>query len=123
MLLGRTKSRTDISEVMRVKKLGIVVMATLFVLFATAGMAGAQEAAGAAKPSGSNSGLLGLAAALAVGPGAIGTAWAQSRIGAAAARAIPERPEMGRFMLVFLAPPETLGILGFPCGFFLLGKI
>jgi len=123
MVLGRTKSRTDISEVMRVKKVGIVVMATLFVLFATAGMAGAQEAAGAAKPSGSNSGLLGLAAALAVGLGAIGTAWAQSRIGAAAAGAIAERPEMGGLMLVFLALPETMVILGFLVAFFVIGKI
>jgi V/A-type H+/Na+-transporting ATPase subunit K len=110
---------------MRVKKLGIVVMATLFVLFATAGMAVAQDAAaaGAAKPSGSNSGLLGLAAALAVGLGAIGTAWAQSRIGAAAAGAIAERPEMGGLMLVFLALPETMVILGFLVAFFVIGKI
>ncbi len=115
-------SRIDISEVMRVKRLGIVVMATLFVLFATAGMAVAQEA-GAAKPSGSNSGLLGLAAALAVGLGAIGTAWAQSRIGAAAAGAIAERPEMGGLMLVFLALPETMVILGFLVAFFVIGKI
>jgi V/A-type H+-transporting ATPase subunit K len=122
--LGHTKSRTDISEVMRVKKLGIVVMATLFVLFATAGMAVAQDAAaGAAKPSGANSGLLGLAAALAVGLGAIGTAWAQSRIGAAAAGAIAERPEMGGLMLVFLALPETMVILGFLVAFFVIGKI
>ncbi len=122
MDVRRTKSRIDISEVMRVKRLGIVVMATLFVLFATAGMAVAQEA-GAAKPSGSNSGLLGLAAALAVGLGAIGTAWAQSRIGAAAAGAIAERPEMGGLMLVFLALPETMVILGFLVAFFVIGKI
>ena len=120
-----TENRTDISEVMRVKKLGIVVLATLFVLFATAGMALAQDAAavGAAKPSGTNSGLLGLAAALAVGLGAIGTAWAQSRIGAAAAGAIAERPEMGGLMLVFLALPETMVILGFLVAFFVIGKI
>lgn len=116
------ESRTDILEVMRVKKLGIVVVATLFVLFATAGMAVAQEAGGA-KPSGTNSGLLGLAAALAVGLGAIGTAWAQSRIGAAAAGAIAERPEMGGLMLVFLALPETMVILGFLVAFFVIGKI
>ncbi len=108
---------------MRVKRLGIVVMATLVALFATVGMAAAQEAAGAAKPSGSNSGLLGLAAALAVGLGAIGTAWAQSRIGAAAAGAIAERPEMGGLMLVFLALPETMVILGFLVAFFVIGKI
>src|SRR3989442_13740367 len=70
-----------------------------------------------------NAGLLGLAAAIAVGLGAIGTAWAQSRIGAAAAGAIAERPEMGGLMLVFLALPETMVILGFLVAFFVIGKI
>ena len=104
------------------KRVGFVVMATLIVLLATAGMAAAEEA-GAAKPSGSNSGLLGLAAALAVGLGAIGTAWAQSRIGAAAAGAIAERPEMGGQMLIFLALPETMVILGFLVAFLIIGKL
>src|SRR5438309_188667 len=78
---------------------------------------------GAHDPAGSNAGLLGLAAAIAVGLGAIGTAWAQSRIGAAAAGAIAERPEMGGLMLVFLALPETMVILGFLVAFFVIGKI
>ena len=68
-------------------------------------------------------GLLGLAAAISVGLGAIGTAWAQSRIGAAAAGAIAERPEIGGLMLVFLALPETMIILGFLVAFFVIGKI
>ncbi len=68
-------------------------------------------------------GLLGLAAALAVFGGAIGTAWAQSRIGAAAAGAIAERPEIGGQMLIFLVLPETLIIFGFLVAFFIIGKI
>jgi V/A-type H+-transporting ATPase subunit K len=107
---------------MGLKRAGIVIMVALILTFATAGMAAAQEA-GAAKPSGTSAGLLGLAAALAVGLGAIGTAWAQSRIGAAAAGAIAERPEMGGLMLVFLALPETMVILGFLVAFFVIGKI
>ncbi|MBI4279738.1 MAG: ATPase [Armatimonadetes bacterium] len=70
-----------------------------------------------------SAGLLGLAAAIAVGLGAIGTAWAQSRIGSAAAGAMAERPEIGGLMLVFLALPETMIILGFLVAFFILGKI
>jgi V/A-type H+-transporting ATPase subunit K len=97
-------------------------MFALILILATAGMAAAQEP-GAAKPSGGNTGLLGLAAALAVGLGAIGTAWAQSRIGAAAAGAIAERPEMGGQMLIFLALPETMVILGFLVAFFIIGKM
>ncbi|MDR7484866.1 MAG: V-type ATP synthase subunit K [Armatimonadota bacterium] len=68
-------------------------------------------------------GLLGLAAAIAVAFGAIGTAWAQSRIGAAAAGAIAERPEIGGQMLIFLVLPETLIIFGFLVAFFIIGKI
>lgn len=97
-------------------------MITLALILAAAGAVLAQEAT-AAKPSGSNAGLLGLAAALAVGLGAIGTAWAQSRIGAAAAGAIAERPEIGGLMLVFLALPETMLILGFLIAFFVVQKI
>src|SRR3989442_13740366 len=55
-------------------------------------LAAAPEQA-AEKPSAANAGLLGLAAAIAVGLGAIGTAWAQSRFGAAAAGALAEGPE------------------------------
>ena len=58
-------------------------------------------------------GLRFVAAALAVGIGALGTGWAQSRIGSAGAGAIAEKPEMTGIMLVFLAIPETMVILGF----------
>jgi V/A-type H+-transporting ATPase subunit K len=68
-------------------------------------------------------GLPALAAALSVAFGALGTAWAQSRIGAAAAGAMAERPEIGGLMLVFLALPETMIILGFLVAFFLIGRI
>jgi len=97
-----------------------LITLVLTVVFASAVLA---EEAVPAKPSGSNAGLLGLAAALAVGLGAVGTAWAQSRIGAAAAGAIAERPEMAGLMLVFLALPETMLILGFLIAFFVVGKI
>jgi V/A-type H+-transporting ATPase subunit K len=68
-------------------------------------------------------GLIALSAALAVAFGAIGTAWAMSRIGAAAAGAMAERPEVGGLLLVFLALPETMIIFGFLVAFFLIGKI
>lgn len=90
-------------------------------LFATS-TALAQEA-GPAKQLTLAHGLLGLAAAIAVAGGAIGTAWAQSRIGAAAAGAIAERPEIGGQMLIFLVLPETLIIFGFLVAFFIVGKI
>ena len=54
-----------------------------------------------------------LAAALAVGLGAIGTGWAQSRIGSAGAGAIAEKPEITGTILILVALPETMVILGF----------
>lgn len=101
----------------------MVMIAAVMLVLVLGGAAGAQEPEAAAPAGGLNAGLLGLAAAIAVGLGAIGTAWAQSRIGAAAAGAIAERPEIGGLMLVFLALPETMIILGFLVAFFVIGKI
>jgi V/A-type H+-transporting ATPase subunit K len=58
-------------------------------------------------------GLRALAAALSVGFGAIGTAWAQSRIGSAGAGAVAEKPEVTGTILILTALPETMVILGF----------
>ena len=58
-------------------------------------------------------GLRFLAAAFAVGLGAIGTGWAQSRIGSAGAGAIAEKPEVTGTIFILVALPETMVILGF----------
>jgi V/A-type H+/Na+-transporting ATPase subunit K len=58
-------------------------------------------------------GLRFLAAAIAVGVGALGTGWAQSRIGSAGAGALVEKPELRGIIIVLLALPETMIILGF----------
>jgi V/A-type H+/Na+-transporting ATPase subunit K len=54
-----------------------------------------------------------IGAAIAFAGGAIGTGWAQSRIGAAGAGAIAERPEVVGSIIILEAIPETLVILGF----------
>jgi V/A-type H+-transporting ATPase subunit K len=54
-----------------------------------------------------------LSAALAVGIPALATAWAQSRIGPAAAASLAEKPELSTTVIVMLAIPETMAILGF----------
>ncbi len=54
-----------------------------------------------------------MGAAIAFAAGAIGTAWAQSRIGAAGAGTIAEKPETSGSIIVLEAIPETLVILGF----------
>lgn len=54
-----------------------------------------------------------LSAALAIGIPALATAWAQSRIGPAAAASLAEKPELSTTAIVMLAIPETMSILGF----------
>ena len=54
-----------------------------------------------------------LSAALAVGLSALATGWAQSKIGAAGAATIAERPELTSTVIIMLAIPETMVILGF----------
>ena len=54
-----------------------------------------------------------IGAALAFGFGALGTAWAQSRIGTAGAGAVAEKPELSGSIIVLEALPETMVILGF----------
>jgi len=53
-----------------------------------------------------------IGAAIAFAGGAIGTGWAQSRIGSAGAGAIAERPEVVGSIIILEAIPETLVILG-----------
>lgn len=54
-----------------------------------------------------------LGAALAIVGSALATAWAQSRIGAAAAAALAEKPELRTTAVLLVAIPETMVILGF----------
>jgi V/A-type H+-transporting ATPase subunit K len=57
--------------------------------------------------------LIAFAAAAAIGLSAVATAWVQSRIGSAGAGAVAEKPEIRGAIIVMLAIPETLVILGF----------
>jgi V/A-type H+-transporting ATPase subunit K len=57
--------------------------------------------------------LVALCAALAIGMTAIATAWAQSRIGAAGAGTLAEKPELAGTIVILVAIPETMVILGF----------
>lgn len=58
-------------------------------------------------------GLIAIGAALAVGLAAIGTAIAQARIGAAGVGALAEKPELLGVIILLIAIPETMVILGF----------
>lgn len=64
--------------------------------------------------------LTAVAAALAIGLSALATAWVQSRIGSAGTGAIAEKPELRGIVILMLAIPETLVILGFVVSMLLL---
>jgi V/A-type H+-transporting ATPase subunit K len=57
--------------------------------------------------------LIAAAAAIAVGLCALATAHAQARIGAAGAGTIAEKPESAGSIILMVAIPETMVILGF----------
>jgi len=57
--------------------------------------------------------LVYLSAALAVAVPALATAWAQSKIGAAGAATMAEKPELSATIIILVALPETMVILGF----------
>ncbi len=57
--------------------------------------------------------LLAFCAALAIGLPAMATAWAQSKIGSAGAGSLAEKPELTGTIIILVAIPETMVILGF----------
>ncbi len=64
-----------------------------------------------------------LGAALAVGLTALATGWAQSKIGSAGAATIAEKPELTSTMIIMLAIPETMVILGFVVAVLILLRV
>ncbi|MBI5558139.1 MAG: ATPase [Deltaproteobacteria bacterium] len=57
--------------------------------------------------------IIALAAAIAIGATSLATAWAQSRIGSAGAGTLSEKPELSGTIIIMMAIPETMVILGF----------
>ena len=62
-------------------------------------------------------GLIALGAAIAVGLTALATGWSQSKIGAAMAGALAEKPELAGQAIILIAIPETMVVLGFVIAF------
>ena len=69
-----------------------------------------------------NAGAYGIAAAIAIFGGAVGTGIAQASVGAAIMGVVAERPEDTFKLIVYMALPELILILGFVVAFLLLGK-
>ncbi len=102
------------------KKYGFLV--TLLVL-ALGSLGFAQEAAAAVAGTSVGGGLAAIGAGLALGLAAVGVGLAQGRIGAAAAGAVAEKPELFGTLLIYLVLPETLVIFGFLVVIFFQGAV
>ncbi len=102
------------------RKTAVAVLAVILLTMAaavsvSAQAATAQEGQAAPRPAKGDLaiGLIALGAALAVGICAVGTGIAQSRIGAAGAGTIAEKPDTIGAIILLVAIPETMVILGF----------
>ena len=102
---------------MKTQRIVICLLAALFLLLAAAGTTwaadGADQAAQTPKDRTIPGALIAIAAALAIGLPALGTALAQSRIGAAGCGTIAEKPDTAGTIILLIAIPETMVILGF----------
>jgi len=64
--------------------------------------------------------MAGIGAGIAIGFAAIGTGIAQAKIGSAAVAAIVEKKELLGVMIILIAIPETMVILGFVIAYLIL---
>lgn len=97
-------------------------------VFAPIGMAAEEAAAsGDAAATSIGEGIrvagIALGAGLALLGAALGTGRAQASIGAGGTGALAEKPELFTNVLILVALPETIVVLGFVIGFLILGAI
>ena len=95
------------------KRYFLVTSAVLCILLMSAALCFAETAPDGEKDGSLTDSIKYIAAALSVGLCAIATGIAQSRIGAAGMGSIVEKPETTGTVIICLAIPETLVILGF----------
>lgn len=69
------------------------------------------------------SGMIAIAAGIAIGASAFATAWAQKTIGAAAVGAAAENEKMFGRGLIYMVIPETIVLFGLIIAFLLVGKV
>ena len=91
----------------------LVLVALCFAAVPVLAQEAEQTAVQAPKTRDITVGLIAVAAAVAVGLCALATGLAQSRIGAAGAGTIAEKPESAGTIILLIAIPETMVILGF----------
>jgi V/A-type H+-transporting ATPase subunit K len=84
---------------------------------------GMSEAAATTTGEGIRVAGIAIAAGIALAGAALGTGRAQASIGAGGTGALAEKPELFINVLILVALPETIVVLGFVIGFLILGNI
>lgn len=106
--------------------LSAIVLAVMSVC-APFAMAQEHAAEGAAAATTVGEGIrvagIAIAAGIALAGAALGTGRAQASIGAGGTGALAEKPELFTNVLILVALPETIVVLGFVIGFLILGNI
>lgn len=72
---------------------------------------------------GSAAGGIAMGAGIAMAGSALATAWAQASIGSSIMGVLAEKPEEAMKLIVYMALPELIVLLGFVVAFLMLGKI
>ncbi len=101
---------------MKTQRIVICLLGALVLMLASVGTVWAADGADQAQVPKDRTipgALIAIAAALAIGLPAFGTAIAQSRIGAAGCGTIAEKPDTAGTIILLIAIPETMVILGF----------
>lgn len=70
-----------------------------------------------------SSGMIAIAAGLAIGLSALAAAYSQAKIGSSFAAALVEKPELGGSMILYLLIPETIVLFGLIISILLYSKI
>ena len=68
-------------------------------------------------------GAAAIGAAIAMGLSALATAWSQASVGSSSMGLVSERPEMVGNVLIWMAIPELLAVLGFLIAVLLVMKV
>ena len=99
----------------------LFVVAAPLLFTATAFTEGAENAATAADPAALHWAVI--AAAISVGLGCLGAAFAVAYVGAAAVAAVAEKPELAGRTLIFVGLAEGIAIYGLIIAIMILGKV
>jgi len=71
----------------------------------------------------SDAGSIAIGAGIAMAGSALATAWAQASIGSSIMGVVAEKPEEAMKLIVYMALPELIVLLGFVVAFLMIGQM